>query len=73
VSDATTEGPFRVGRSWGVTVVYDPDFDPDTPVKTGTLMATAQNPNFAQTIVAALNERHQRRTRGSHPTTPRLH
>jgi hypothetical protein len=54
-------------------VVYDPDFDPDATVKTGTLMATAQNPNFAQTIVAALNASHQRRTRGPNPTIPPLH
>jgi hypothetical protein len=52
------EGPFRVGRSWGVTIIYDPDYDPDATAKTGMLMATAQSPNFARTIVAALNLSH---------------
>jgi hypothetical protein len=64
-------GPYRVDPTWGVTVLYDPD--PGATAKTGTLMATAQNAHFAQVIVDALNERHQRRTRGRATAIPRLH
>jgi hypothetical protein len=49
------DGPFRVGRSWGVTVVYDPHFDPDAATKTGVLWATTIKPIMAREIVAALN------------------
>lgn len=72
-SDPHTPGPYRVDPAWGVTVLYDPDYDPDATGKTGTLMATAQNAHFAQVIVDALNERHQRRTRGPTTAIPRLH
>lgn len=72
-SDPDIPGPYRVDPTWGVTVLYDPDYDPDATAKTGTLIATAQNAHFAQVIVDALNERHQRRTRGRATAIPRLH
>lgn len=46
-------GPYRVGQSWGVTIIHDPNPNPHN--KTGTLWATAQTPEYAQTIVTALN------------------
>jgi hypothetical protein len=60
------DGPFRVGRSWGVTVVYDPTYDPDATTKTGVLWSTAQTPAMANQIVEALNYAHA----NGHTTNP---
>ncbi len=57
----TPDGPFRTGRSWGYTVVYDPDFDPDTATKTGVLWAMALTHQMADEIVAALNQAYHSR------------
>ena len=48
-------GPFRVGSSHGVTIIYDPDYDPIHVHKTGQLWATAQTKDYAAEIVFALN------------------
>lgn len=50
------DGPFRHGRSWGLTVVYDPYYDPAGAIKTGTLWAIAQSREIAIRIVTALNQ-----------------
>lgn len=53
------DGPYRVGRSWDVTIIVDRYPDPAMETETGetgTLIATAQSKPWAEDIVSALND-----------------